>query len=121
MVAAIALAGLESGRANLGVNLLDGHAGPDVRASRADDILLHHGTAKVVRPAMERHTRQLGALGRPRCADVGEIIEHQAREGDHAQILTSLGLYAAHRRVFRLIAPADETGEAIAVVRQTLI
>src|SRR5215472_333413 len=85
VVPAVALGWAKAGFADLLVDLLDGHTRAYIGAGGANHILLHHRAAKVVGPTMQRLSRQVRTLRRPRRADVVEVVEHQAAERDHPQ------------------------------------
>ena len=71
------------------------------RARRPDDVLFDHDAAHVVGAVREAQLPDLSALGDPRRLKVVEVVEHDARERERAQIVDAGGLGAAKLRVLR--------------------
>ena len=88
------------------------------RAGRADDVLFDHHAAHVVGAVGEAELPDLAALRDPRRLQVVEVVEHDARDRERAQVVDAGRLAAAELGVLRLIAPGDERGEAARLVLQ---
>ena len=82
------------------------------RAGGADDVLLDHHAAHVVRAEGEAELADLAALRHPRRLQVVEVVEHEPRDRQRPQIVDAGRFRAAELGVLRLIAPGDERGEA---------
>ena len=65
------------------------------RAGRADDVLFDHDAAHVVGAVREAELADLAALRDPRRLQVVEVVEHDARERERAQIVDAGRLGAA--------------------------
>ena len=88
------------------------------RAGGADDVLLDHHAAHVVGAVGEAELPDLPALRHPRRLQVVEVVEHDARERERAQVVDAGRLGAGQLGVIGLIAPGDERGEAAGLVLQ---
>ena len=88
------------------------------RAGGANDVLLDHHAAHVVGAVRQAQLSDLAALGDPRRLQVVEVVEHDARQGERAQVVDAGRFGAGELRVIRLIAPRDEGGEAAGFVLQ---
>src|SRR6266516_3562119 len=81
-------------------------------ARGGDDVLLHHQGAEVVGSEPQRHLTDLRAHRHPRRLDVGNVVEHDARDRLGAQVGDGVGLAEVlELGVLRLQRPADERGE----------
>ena len=87
-------------------------------AGGADHVLLDHHAAHVVGTVREAELTDLAALGHPRGLDVVEVVEHDARNRERAQVVEARRLRACQFGVIGLIAPRDERGEAAGLVLQ---
>ena len=65
------------------------------RAGRADDVLFDHHAAHVVGAVCEAELADLAALSDPRRLQVVEVVEHDARERERAQVVDAGRLGAA--------------------------
>jgi hypothetical protein len=81
------------------------------RPGRADHVLFDHHAAHVVGAEGEAELPDLAALRHPRRLQVVEVVEHEPREGERAQVFDAGRLAASPLGVFRLVAPCDERGE----------
>ena len=87
-------------------------------AGRADDVLLDHHAAHVVGAVGQAQLPDLAALRHPGRLQVVEVVEHDARERERAQVVDAGRFAAGELGVLRLIAPGDERGEAAGLVLQ---
>ena len=108
-----------AGIADQPLHLRDGHG--ECAACGGDHILLHHRTAKIIGPVMERLLRQCYAMRRPGRTQIIEIIQHQPCYCHHAQVLLALDSLPAQLCIIWLVAPADERREPIPIIGYTLI
>ncbi|EGJ75436.1 hypothetical protein STTU_2647 [Streptomyces sp. Tu6071] len=91
--------------------------GAVLRARRGDDVLLQHHRAEVVGPVVERELPDLLARREPRALDVGDVVEVDAGDRDHPQVLEHRGLGAALEVVvLGLVRVRDEGAEAARAV-----
>src|SRR5213594_1155458 len=89
-----------------------GQGHPPGRARGGDDVLLHHQGPEVVRAEAQRHLADLRPHRHPRRLDVGDVVEHDARDRLSAQIGDRIGLAEVlELGVLGLERPADERGE----------
>ena len=87
-------------------------------AGGADDVLFDHHAAHVVGAVRQAELPDLAALRDPRRLQVVEVVEHEPRDRERAQVVDAGRFDAAELGVLRLIAPGDERGEAAGLVLQ---
>ena len=67
--------------------LLEGQALGGTGTGHMADVLFHHGAVQVVGAVPEGRLGQLGAHHDPVGLDVGDVVQHQARDGHGAQLV----------------------------------
>src|SRR5258708_4514787 len=85
-------------------------------AGGADDVLLDHHAAHVIRAVRQAELTDLAALRDPRRLQARKIVEDDPREAEHAEVLDSRRFPAAQLGVLRLVAPPDAPGKAAGLV-----
>src|SRR5690606_770949 len=91
--------------------------GAVLRAGGGDHVRLQHARAEVVRAVVQGQLADLLAGGQPGALDVGDVVEEQAGDGDHPQVLEQRGLGAALQVVvLRLVGVRNEGAEAAGAV-----
>ena len=88
------------------------------RAGGADDVLFDHHAAHVVRAEREAELPHFPALRDPRRLQVVEVVEHNPRRRQRAQVVDAGRLGAPELRVRGLIAPGNERREPTGLVLQ---
>ena len=69
------------------------------RARLRHDVLLDHRRAEVVAAEAQRHLADVRPHRRPRDLQVGEVVQVQARQREHAQVAHRRGVVPSLRRV----------------------
>ena len=81
------------------------------RAGPADDVLLNHDAAEIVRAKLERNLADFLSLRHPRTLDARKIIEINPAQCLCPQIFMRANRRRLQLRVLGLKRPADECGE----------
>src|SRR5690606_37921463 len=106
------LAGLPAELRDEPAHVRDGHAVG--RSGGADDVLLEHDAAEVVRAVREGDLADLLSLRHPRALDARDVVQVDAGERLHAKVFMGPGRRRLQDRVVWLEGPADEGGEGAA-------
>ena len=86
---------------------MESERGPSAR----HDVLFHHDGPEIVGTVVEGELADFGALGDPRTLQVFDVVEEDAGECLHAEVLGGSDGFGFEDGVLRLERPADEGGE----------